>query len=244
MKLKGADSMWVAGIDEAGRGCICGALFVAGVIGREENIAHFGAKDSKKLSPKQRERIYQTLLESQHKGEIGLFVAQIEAWEIDKLGLSIAMKNGIEQILCGIAEFAISQKLIGQNVRQNTAKHNLLEQDVEQNLTDSKNALQEITIDGNTIFHAKIPHILTQSGVRVQTMIKADDVLPIVSCASIVAKVSKDRQMRELDKLYPQYFLAKNKGYGTLQHKKAIAKNGYCPHHRKSFKILIQECLF
>ncbi|TLD93977.1 ribonuclease HII [Helicobacter magdeburgensis] len=236
--------MWVAGIDEAGRGCICGALFVAGVIGREENIAHFGAKDSKKLSPKQRERIYQTLLESQHKGEIGLFVAQIEAWEIDKLGLSIAMKNGIEQILCGIAEFAISQKLIGQNVRQNTAKHNLLEQDVEQNLTDSKNALQEITIDGNTIFHAKIPHILTQSGVRVQTMIKADDVLPIVSCASIVAKVSKDRQMRELDKLYPQYFLAKNKGYGTLQHKKAIAKNGYCPHHRKSFKILIQECLF
>ncbi|WP_295738118.1 ribonuclease HII [uncultured Helicobacter sp.] len=247
MKLKGADSMWVAGIDEAGRGCICGALFVAGVIGREENIAHFGAKDSKKLSPKQRERIYQTLLESQHKGEIGLFVAQIEAWEIDKLGLSIAMKNGIEQILCGIAEFAISQKLIGQNVRQNIAGENLLKQDVEQNptdSTDSKNALQEITIDGNTTFHAQIPHILTQSGVRVQTMIKADDVLPIVSCASIVAKVSKDRQMHELDKLYPQYFLAKNKGYGTLQHKKAIAKNGYCPYHRKSFKILIQECLF
>ncbi|WP_258864718.1 ribonuclease HII [Helicobacter cinaedi] len=247
MKLKGADSMWVAGIDEAGRGCICGALFVAGVIGEEHKLACFGAKDSKKLSPKQRECIYQTLLESQHKGEIGLFVAQIEAWEIDKFGLSIAMKNGIEQILCGIAEFAISQKLIGQNVRQNTAKHNLLEQDVEQNptnLTDSKNVLQEITIDGNTTFHAQIPHILTQSGVRVQTMIKADDVLPIVSCASIVAKVSKDRQMHELDKLYPQYFLAKNKGYGTLQHKKAIAKNGYCPHHRKSFKILIQECLF
>ena len=108
--------MWVAGIDEAGRGCICGALFVAGVIGREENIAHFGAKDSKKLSPKQRERIYQTLLESQHKGEIGLFVAQIEAWEIDKFGLSIAMKNGIEQILCRIADFATLQNLIGQNL--------------------------------------------------------------------------------------------------------------------------------
>ncbi|WP_231996663.1 ribonuclease HII [Helicobacter cinaedi] len=242
MKLKGADSMWVAGIDEAGRGCICGALFVAGVIGREENIAHFGAKDSKKLSPKQRERIYQTLLESQHKGEIGLFVAQIEAWEIDKFGLSIAMKNGIEQILCRIADFATLQNLIGQNVEQNTAKHNLLEQDVEQNptdSTDSKNALQEIIMDGNTTFQAKIPHILTQSGVGVQTLVKADDIMPIVSCASIVAKVSKDRQMHELDKLYPQYFLAKNKGYGTLQHKKAIAKNGYCPHHRKSFKILM-----
>ena len=234
--------MWVAGIDEAGRGCICGALFVAGVIGEEYKLACFGAKDSKKLSPKQRERIYQALLESQHKGEIGLFVAQIEAWEIDKLGLSIAMKNGIEQILCGIAEFAISQKLIGQNVRQSTAKHNLLEQDVEQNLIDSKNVLQEITIDGDTTFHAQIPHIFMQSGVRVQTLVKADDIMPIVSCASIVAKVSKDRQMQELDKLYPQYFLAKNKGYGTLEHKKAIAKNGYCPHHRKSFKILMQEC--
>ena len=94
-------------------------------------------------------------------------------------------------------------------------------------------------MDGNTTFQAKIPHILTQSGVGVQTLVKADDIMPIVSCASIVAKVSKDRQMHKLDKLYPQYFLAKNKGYGTLQHKKAIAKNGYCPHHRKSFKILM-----
>lgn len=217
--------MWVAGIDEAGRGCICGALFVAGVIGREESIAHFGAKDSKKLSPKQRERIYQALLESQHKGEIGLYVAQIEAWEIDKFGLSFAMKSGIEKILCGIAEFATLQNLLGQN---------LMEQ----------KTWREITIDGNTTFQAQIPHILTQNGIRVQTLIKADELLPIVSCASIVAKVSKDRQMQELDKLYPQYFLAKNKGYGTLEHKKAIAKNGYCPHHRKSFKILIQECLF
>ncbi|CAM3281594.1 ribonuclease HII [Helicobacter labetoulli] len=218
--------MWVAGIDEAGRGCICGALFVAGVIGREENIAHFGAKDSKKLSPKQRERIYQTLLESQHKGEIGLFVVQIEAWEIDKFGLSIAMKNGIEQILCRIADFATSQNLKGQN------------------LAGRENGLEEIIIDGNTTFHAKIPHSLVQWGVGVRTLIKADDTMPIVSCASIVAKVSKDRQMQELDRLFPQYSLAKNKGYGTLQHKKAIAQNGYCPHHRKSFKILMQECLF
>ena len=247
LSLKGVDSMWIAGIDEAGRGCICGALFVAGVVGREENIIQFGAKDSKKLSPKQRERIYESLLDSQNNGEIGVFVAQIEAWDIDKFGLSFAMKSGIEKILCGIAEFAISQKLIGQNVRQNIAGEKLLKQDVEQNptdSTDSKNALQEIIIDGNTTFHAKIPHSLVQWGVGVRTLIKADDTLPIVSCASIVAKVSKDRQMQELDRLFPQYSLAKNKGYGTLEHKKAIAQNGYCPHHRKSFKILMQECLF
>lgn len=222
--------MWVAGIDEAGRGCICGALFIAGVIGREENITHFGAKDSKKLSPKQREHIYQALLESQCKGEIGLYIAQIDAWEIDKFGLSIAMKNGIEQILSGIAEFAISQNIIKQHTGQK--------------LIDLEHTLQEIIIDGNTTFHAKIPQILVKCGVRVQTLVKADDIVPIVSCASIVAKVSKDRQMHELDKLYPQYYLAKNKGYGTLEHKKAIAKNGYCPHHRKSFNILMQECLF
>ena len=218
--------MWIAGIDEAGRGCICGALFVAGVVGREENIIQFGAKDSKKLSPKQRERIYESLLDSQNNGEIGVFVAQIEAWDIDKFGLSFAMKSGIEKILCGIAEFATSQKLIGQN------------------LARWEKGLEEIIIDGNTTFHAKIPHSLVQWGVGVRTLIKADDTLPIVSCASIVAKVSKDRQMQELDRLFPQYSLAKNKGYGTLEHKKAIAQNGYCPHHRKSFKILMQECLF
>ncbi len=302
LSLKGVDSMWIAGIDEAGRGCICGALFVAGVVGREENIIQFGAKDSKKLSPKQRERIYESLLDSQNNGEIGVFVAQIEAWDIDKFGLSFAMKSGIEKILCGIAEFAISldsqnngeigvfvaqieawdidkfglsfamksgiekilcgiaefaisQNLIGQNVRQNIAGEKLLKQDVEQNptdstdsknalqeiiidgnttfhakipqnvrqniagekllkqdveqnptdSTDSKNALQEIIIDGNTTFHAKIPHSLVQWGVGVRTLIKADDTLPIVSCASIVAKVSKDRQMQELDRLFPQY---------------------------------------
>lgn len=218
--------MWIAGIDEAGRGCICGALFVAGVVGREENIAHFGAKDSKKLSPKQRERIYESLLDSQNNGEIGVFVAQIEAWDIDKFGLSFAMKSGIEKILCGITEFATSQNLIGQN------------------LVRWEKGLEEIIIDGNTTFRAKIPHSLVQWGVGVRTLIKADDTLPIVSCASIVAKVSKDKQMQELDRLFPQYSLAKNKGYGTLEHKKAIAQNGYCPHHRKSFKILMQECLF
>lgn len=211
--------MWVAGIDEAGRGCICGALCVASVIGDERELAGFGAKDSKSLSEKQRESIYQKILDSQLEGKIGVYVAQIEACEIDRYGLSWAMRSGLQNVLAGIAEFVCSRFFIEQNAM-----------------------LECITLDGNTTFGAQMPESL--AGVRLQTLVKADVTMPAVSCASIVAKVYKDRQMRDIDRLYPQYALAKNKGYGTLEHKRAIAKHGYCPHHRRSFKIFLQESLF
>ncbi len=89
--------MWVAGIDEAGRGCICGGLF--------------GAKDSKKMLPKQRERVYNALLDSQKRGEIGFYVAQIQAWDIDKYGLSWAMRSGIEEVLSYLGSYMLEQNI-------------------------------------------------------------------------------------------------------------------------------------
>lgn len=205
--------MWVAGIDEAGRGCICGGLFIAGIIANEQVIAQFGAKDSKKMLPKQRERVYNALLDSQKRGEIGFYVAQIQAWDIDKYGLSWAMRSGIEEVLSYLGSYMLEQNILVQN----------------QPL--------DIVIDGNTTFGAHIPTFLAHKDVHLKTLIKGDELMPIISCASIVAKVSKDSQMYMLDNLYPQYLLAKNKGYATLEHKKQIMRYGYCPHHRKSFKI-------
>lgn len=201
--------MWQAGIDEAGRGCLCGGLFVAGVIGEEHTISNFRAKDSKVLSPKRRESIYQAMLEAYHRGEIGLYVVEISSADIDRHSLSWAMRQGIQGVLDAISAYVamaqIAQKL-------------------------------SIFIDGNTTFGAELSQNALSLGLSMQTLIKGDSLMEVISCASVAAKVCKDRQMQALDKLYPQYKLAKNKGYGTLEHRRSIAQYGLCPHHRRSFK--------
>ncbi|WP_276891789.1 ribonuclease HII [Helicobacter japonicus] len=215
--------MWVAGIDEAGRGCLCGSLFVAGVIGKAHIIESFGAKDSKRLSPKRREYIYESMEKAQNKGEIGIYVVEINAEEIDTNGLSFAMRKGIESLLKALGDYALQYKILQKEL------------DINDTNNGDKRERFTIVIDGNTIFNAQIPQYLQELGLSVKTLVKADSLLSVVSCASIAAKVCKDRQMCALDKLYPQYKLAKNKGYGTLEHRKSIAQYGYCPHHRKSF---------
>ena len=70
-----------------------------------------------------------------------------------------------------------------------------------------------------------------------ETMVKADTKIDEVSAASILAKVTHDREMDEIDKLYPEYGFAKHKGYGTKAHIEAIKKYGKIEYHRKSFKI-------
>lgn len=215
--------MWVAGIDEAGRGCLCGSLFVAGVIGKAHIIESFGAKDSKRLSPKRREYIYESMEKAQNKGEIGIYVVEINAEEIDTNGLSFAMRKGIESLLKALGDYALQYKILQKELEINDTNN------------EDKGERFTIVIDGNTIFNAQIPQYLQELGLSVKTLVKADSLLSVVSCASIAAKVCKDRQMCALDKLYPQYKLAKNKGYGTLEHRKSIAQYGYCPHHRKSF---------
>lgn len=216
--------MIIGGIDEAGRGCICGGLFVAGVVGDEEFLKTFNPKDSKKLSAKKREIIYQSLLaqamplhqltlakniqSTNVSQRIYFHIVQKDAWEIDKYGLSWALKTAIEEILEKLGIFA-----------------------------------KEFIIDGNSTFGARIPSRF-DSKITLKTLIKGDDKNPVIACASILAKVSKDAQMLELDKLYPQYALGKHKGYATALHIQKIKENGYCPQHRKSFKISMQDSLF
>jgi len=182
--------MSLCGIDEAGRGCCAGDLVVAGVILISE-IA--GLHDSKKLSEKKREALFD-LVKQNSKHHIVI----IKSSRIDDKGISTCMKEALTQI---------QQKL----------------------------SADEYLFDGNTTFGIK----------NLQTMVKADGKVPEVSAASILAKVTHDRNILEDAKKYPQYQFEKHKGYATALHVAMIKEHGYSPIHRKSYKIkVLQPTLF
>ncbi len=181
----------VCGIDEAGRGALAGPLVVAGVI-LKRRIE--GLKDSKKLSFKKREELFELIIKkAQYK------IVFIDNRFIDENGISKALKKALEEIKSSL----LADKYI---------------------------------IDGNSNFKVK----------DVEPLIKADNKIYQVSAASILAKVSRDRFMIEIDKKYPLYDFKNHKGYGTKEHVNLIRKYGYCEIHRKSFKIksLVYPSLF
>jgi len=181
----------LCGIDEAGRGPIAGDLVMAGCILCEDIE---GLNDSKKLTEKKRELLYEKIVTSSASYHIVKFSSQ----DIDNNGISYCLREGLLEIL-----------------------HNL--------------QADEYLFDGNTNFGVK----------NLQTMIKADGKIAEVSAASILAKVTHDRDILKLAKKYPEYQLEKHKGYGTKLHIEMIKKYGYSPIHRRSYKIkALQATLF
>lgn len=180
----------LCGIDEAGRGPIAGDLVVAGCI-----LHSFveGLNDSKKLTPKKRETLFEEIVKNS-----SYHIVKFSATMIDKNGISLCIKRALEEI--------------------------------KQNLQSS-----EYIFDGNSSF-----------GVRgIKTIIKADSMIAEVSAASIIAKVTHDRDIIELAKLYPQYELEMHKGYCTARHIELIKKYGYSEIHRKSYKLkALEKTLF
>jgi ribonuclease HII len=85
-----------------------------------------------------------------------------------------------------------------------------------------------LLVDGN-YFRTKLPY-------EYQTVIDGDSISPLIAAASVIAKVTRDRIMVELHRIYPQYNFASNKGYGVPEHLRAIEKHGPCPEHRRSFR--------
>jgi len=181
----------LCGIDEAGRGCLAGPLVVAGAV-LKQSVA--GLNDSKVLSEKERERLFEILqTTTEHK------IIFCDNIMVDKMGLSACLKYAIT---------AIKEHF----------------------------KTCDILMDGNCTF-----------GVEgITTMVKADAKVPEVSAASILAKVSRDRFMKEVAPLYPEYGFEGHKGYGSALHVKKIQEHGYCALHRQSFviKSLRQPSLF
>ena len=184
----------VCGVDEAGRGPLAGPVCAAAVILPQGKIIE-GVNDSKKLSEKKREELFEVI-----KTEARSYaVAYASVEEIEELNIlnatMLAMKRAVEG-LCVKADFAM--------------------------------------IDGN-----RLPPL----EIDAEYIIKGDAKSMSVACASILAKVSRDRLLYEYAKEFPQYGFDKHKGYGTKVHREALLRYGPCKYHRLSFlgKILEQK---
>lgn len=177
----------ICGIDEAGRGPLAGPVVIAGVIMPEDSMIE-GVNDSKKVSEKKREMLYDKILEE----AISYQVAIIGQDVIDDINILNATKQGLTSVIKGM---------------------------------DTRPDL--ILVDA-------LEHIDT-NGVPYESVIKGDAKCYSIAAASIIAKVTRDRIMREWDDIYPQYGFLQHKGYGTAKHIQAIKECGICPIHRKSF---------
>ncbi len=193
-KLKEIEKDWyqkgfekIAGIDEAGRGPLAGPVVVAGVIMPQGSMIE-GVNDSKKVTEKKREKLYDLILEE----AISYSVAIIGQDVIDEINILNATKQGVSKVVEGL--------------------------EVKPDL---------IVVDALT-------HIDTK-GIPYESMIKGDAKCYNIAAASIIAKVTRDRIMRQWDEIYPQYGFITHKGYGTAKHISAIREYGLCPIHRKSF---------
>lgn len=176
----------VCGCDEAGRGPLCGPVVAAAVI-LPRGIEIEGLNDSKKLTEKKREALFDIIKEK----AVAYAICEASPEEIDDINIlnasMLAMNRAVEALSVK-ADFAL--------------------------------------IDGNCSRGFEIP---------TETVVKGDAKSASIAAASILAKVTRDRQCLELDSTYPQYGIAKHKGYPTKDHMDAVRKYGPSPIHRKTF---------
>ncbi|MEQ1310535.1 ribonuclease HII [Acinetobacter sp. XH1639] len=179
--------MFVAGVDEAGRGPLVGSVVAAAVI-LDPNNPIDGLNDSKKLTEKKREKLF---LEIQEKA-LAWSIAEASHSEIDEINILqatfLAMRRAVDTL----------------NIQP-----------------------EKVIVDGNQI----------PKGIEIlcEAIVGGDASHAEISAASILAKVTRDRQMHELDQQYPNYGFAKHKGYPTKAHFEAIAAYGVIDQHRRSY---------
>jgi ribonuclease HII len=176
----------IAGVDEVGRGPLAGPVVTAAVI-LDPNNPIAGLADSKVLSEKKRERLFDEIKEKALAWAIG----RCEVAEIDELNILQATMRAMQRAVAGLSP-------------------------------QPEHAL----IDGN-----RCP----QLPCSCEFVIKGDSKVAAISAASIIAKVTRDREMVALDRLYPGYGLAGHKGYPTKSHVAALLELGVTPIHRRSF---------
>ena len=181
---KGYKSVFV--FDEAGRGPLAGPVCAAAVI-LPEGVIIDGVNDSKKLSEKKRESLFDVIREQ----ALSYSIAYATVDEIEEINILNATMLAMRRAIDGLeikADYAM--------------------------------------IDGN-----KIPPL----DIDAECIVKGDAKSMSIACASILAKVSRDRLLYKYAEEYPMYGFDKHKGYGTKVHREAILKYGPCPYHRKSF---------
>ena len=176
----------ICGVDEAGRGPLCGPVAVAAVILDPDRPLE-GINDSKKLSEKKREALYDRIISR----ALAWKVVLVSPAEIDRMNILGATMYGMAQAIAGLGK-----------------------------------PVDLALIDGNRCPESPTP---------CRAVVKGDATSASIAAASILAKVTRDRYMLELDKQYPQYQLAKHKGYPTKLHYELLDQYGVADFYRKSF---------
>ena len=176
----------IAGVDEAGRGPLAGPVYACAIIMKEDNIIK-EVNDSKKLSEKKREELYDIILEN----AVACSVYAVDEKTIDEINILNATMLAMENAINGLK---IKPDLV--------------------------------LIDGNQ------NRGITSNN---QTVIKGDSLSYNIAAASIIAQVSRDRYIRKMHELYPEYKFDKHKGYGTKEHMEILREIGPSPIHRKTF---------
>ena len=180
------EAQYICGVDEVGRGPLAGPVTTAAVIlPKDARILYIN--DSKKLSEKRREELYDIIME-----EAIAVSVKLNSWErIDEINILQATLESMRESV---------------------------------NTLDVRPDL--VFVDAVTIPGIDIPQI---------PIIKGDAKSQSIAAASIIAKVTRDRMMKEYDRIYPAYDFASNKGYGTKKHIEALKEFGPCPIHRRTF---------
>lgn len=218
-KLLSRNDSILIGTDEAGRGPGAGGVFASAVYFPNPNTELIeklsSLNDSKKLTPKKREELYDIILENTINSTICIEVEEIEKINILNASLK-AMKLACENVINQINTSAV---MLNSFEESNNSRVGLLSHQQKSNVL--------VLVDGNK----KIKDFTHSQ----KFIIKGDSKSASIAAASILAKVSRDRYMSELDKKFPQYNWKKNAGYLTKEHLTAIDKFGISPIHRKSF---------
>lgn len=176
----------ICGCDEAGRGPLAGPVVVASVIMPLDDIID-GIDDSKKLSEKKREELYDIIIKKAKAFKVSIISEKV----IDEINILNATKQGMEEAINNLSikpDFALVDAVKGLKLN-----------------------------------------------CEYFSLIKGDYLSYSIGCASILAKVTRDRLMKEMSKKYPNYEFDKHKGYGTKQHIELLKKYGKCEIHRDSF---------
>ena len=174
------------GVDEAGRGPLAGPVCCAACI-LPEDVRIDGLNDSKKISEKKREALFDEI----RAKALCFNIVFVDSETIDRINILAATMLGMKQAVEGLVSVPAFA-----------------------------------AIDGNKVPDLSIP---------AESFVKGDARSASIAAASVLAKVSRDRLMREYAEKYPQYGFEKHKGYGTKQHYEAIEKYGVLPIHRRTF---------
>ena len=185
LELKNKGYKFIVGVDEVGRGPLCGPV-VAAAVCIPDGFDTSGIRDSKQLSSKKRSYLYDKI-----RYECCSSITQVDAQMIDLINIREATKLAMRNAIDGVqqADFAL--------------------------------------IDGDFV-----PDLIS---IPARAIVGGDRKSVSIAAASIIAKVWRDEELRAMHCMYPMYNWLQNKGYGTQEHRDAIALNGITDYHRKSF---------